>query len=203
MTPHLFIGLGLLVFTAVVAILVLIAELVWRRPRHPHRAAKGAQDAVTGLLVREKVLKRANTALRRGLSRKIPATLLIAGLDHFKQVHQTHGQAVADAILQESATRLARAIRQDDVLGRFGDGEFILLLPRADRRESIAVAERLRALIASSPMRHGELAIAQTVSIGLASAPEHGTSLETLIGKAEAALRLAKHAGQDRVLGAD
>ncbi len=160
-------------------------------------------DSLTGLLGRSAFLHQARQALVMDQGGGQPSCFLMIDLDWFKQVNDTHGHLVGDVVLQRVAVRLAAELRQRDLLGRFGGEEFVCFLPTTTREQGQAIAEHLRELIASEPIRRSDVAVHQTLSIGLACAPEDGTTLETLIERADTALYAAKRAGRDRVVVTD
>lgn len=128
---------------------------------------------------------------------------LMVDLDRFKPVNDTHGHGVGDEVLVEVARRYRHALREVDLIGRYGGEEFAVLLPETDRAEAERVAERLRTRVAERPIATdaGELTI--TVSIGVAAwQPEEMTDLDALLERADRALYAAKRAGRNLVLPA-
>jgi diguanylate cyclase (GGDEF)-like protein len=100
---------------------------------------------------------------------------VLVDLDGFKQVNDTGGHAAGDAVLRETAERLAAAARPGDLIGRLGGDEFAVLLHRVDEREAAAAADRLEAAL---------IGITRA-SVGVAVLPQHGTALDALIGWAD------------------
>lgn len=142
-----------------------------------------------------------------------PAVLLMLDLDRFKDINDTHGHLAGDAVLRAVASVVRGAVRQMDVVGRYGGhggDEFLVLLPATDRERGEKVANRvlaqLRAAAVSAPSaRDGIVTLTGlTASIGLA-ARDHNTDhdLEALFHGADAALLHAKHTGRDRVAAVD
>jgi diguanylate cyclase (GGDEF)-like protein len=142
-----------------------------------------------------------------------PAVLLMLDLDRFKDVNDTHGHLAGDAVLRAVASVVRGAVRQMDVVGRYGGhggDEFLVLLPATDRERGEKVANRvlaqIRAAAVSAPSaRDGIVTLSGlTASIGLA-AREHNSDhdLAALFQGADAALLHAKHTGRDRVAVTD
>jgi diguanylate cyclase (GGDEF)-like protein len=144
-------------------------------------------------------------AATRELTRRTTKGLAVAviDLDHFKQVNDTWGHPAGDAVLKAVAAVLRATTRHNDVIGRFGGEEFVLLLPDTDAPSALAVAERIRHGI--SPMTvpttdkrgHQVTIHGQTTSIGIATTQT--PDLPTLIQSADAALYEAKTSGRDRI----
>ena len=118
--------------------------------------------------------------------------VLFLDLDRFKLVNDTHGHAAGDAVLAVVAERLMRDARDEDTVCRNGGDEFLVLLMNPSGREAVAgVAAQVRAAI-ETPIGVDTLQFAITPSIGIALYPEHGTSGEMLITRADAAMYRAK-----------
>jgi two-component system cell cycle response regulator len=129
-----------------------------------------------------------------------PVTLLILDLDHFKKVNDTLGHLAGDEALREVAQRLRRTARSTDILARYGGEEFAVILPETGLELGRIAAERFRAAIEGAEV-HGANGKSRplTVSVGMASAPEHATGLEALFHAADTALYRAKRAGRNQV----
>lgn len=167
---------------------------------HAHAAREARTDNLTGLpnqrLMREYLATAVAAHRRAGL----PLSLLFVDLDHFKAVNDRHGHAAGDIALVEIGRRLRQALREGDVVARFGGEEFVLLLPHTDRRDGEAVAERLRQAISAEPVAVlGAGSVALTVSIGLATGRGLSMTADGLLRAADAAMYAAKQAGRDGV----
>lgn len=129
-----------------------------------------------------------------------PATVLMIDSDNLKEVNDAHGHEAGDRLLCQVA-RVAKAeLRASDVLARFGGDEFIVLLPETPSRGAVLVAERIREMMAATPLDAGRAEVTCTVSIGVASYPEDGPSLDAVAGRADRAMYEAKEAGRNRVV---
>jgi diguanylate cyclase (GGDEF)-like protein len=142
---------------------------------------------------------------RRGLERAMAvlegdrAAMLIADLDHFKLVNDRFGHVAGDAALRHLAGLLRRALRSQDVAVRIGGEEFALWLPDADLAVAAEVAERVRTMIADTPLRWNGQEIRLTCSLGVAAMPDSTSAVANLYGAADAALYRAKERGRNRV----
>ncbi|WP_295381838.1 diguanylate cyclase [uncultured Pseudacidovorax sp.] len=161
-------------------------------------AELSATDALTGARSRAEFLHQAEQAA--GLARETgaPLALLYLDIDHFKRLNDSHGHAAGDAVLRGMAAALRQALPQHDVLGRLGGEEFCVLLPGQEQAQAVAVAERLRLLLAQVPRPDERL----TVSVGIAVLRADESVMHTL-HRADLAMLKAKQSGRDRVCTAD
>jgi len=128
----------------------------------------------------------------------LPTALVVLDLDQFKRVNDSYGHPAGDAVLRHVVDLCKRQLRDSDLVGRLVGVEFAILLPRTNLDEATLVAERIRAAIASSPVKSERAMIAMTASFGVTVIrPEDSTV--TLFQRADDALRAAKDAGRNRV----
>lgn len=181
----------------------VFAWLTWRAQLASFRLelaleAQAHRDALTGVLTRRAFTDLATGALGRRVGSAEPMAVLLLDVDHFKRINDTHGHLVGDAALRVLGAVLRRELREGDLVGRFGGEEFVVLLRGLEPLEAQAVAERLRAAIAAAPIEYQGARHAMTASLGLAVVTRR-EGLEAALGRADAALYAAKHAGRDRV----
>src|SRR3954451_22113089 len=146
------------------------------------------RDGLTGLLNHRACHERLRAALAHGG----PVAVVLIDLDHFKVINDTQGHAEGDRVLAASAERLRSVVRANDVVGRLGGEEFVLILPGADAEAAEDCAERARAAIGELIVRGRPLA----ASAGVAAAPADGTEAAVLLENADAALYWAKRPGR-------
>jgi diguanylate cyclase (GGDEF)-like protein len=163
-------------------------------------------DSKTGLLNAAAWHLQAGRELRRAERCGERAAVLVLDLDHFKRVNDEHGHLVGDSVLAAVATAVRAEVRDDDLVGRFGGEEFVVLLRGVDddRSRAEAVAERIRRRVArldvEVPAPHGAVVVKDfTVSIGGAVFPPDGLDLARLLETADAAMYQAKSGGRNRV----
>ena len=159
-------------------------------------------DALTGLANRRQFLAVLAQELDRVLRTGAPMALLLADVDHFKQVNDSFGHLAGDNVLQALAQRVRDTIRPMDSAARYGGEEFAVILPNCLPVHAARVAERIRKSIAETPiaLQDGRL-LSVTLSIGGACvAPWQAIGIETLFSSADAQLYRAKHAGRNRAL---
>jgi diguanylate cyclase (GGDEF)-like protein len=195
-----------LIVLAVPPLLVLQQAVLVR-----HLEKVASTDAKTGLLNSAAWHLRAERAVVRRGRHPAAAALLVLDLDHFKNVNDTYGHLAGDVVLLAVADALRAEVRDDDLVGRFGGEEFVVLLAgRADQpdTETLAaaqrVADRIRRRVASLAVGietpDGPLTIAGlSISVGAAMRPDECGDLRTLVQAADTALYAAKRAGRNRV----
>ena len=162
-----------------------------------------ATDGLTGLFNRRYLEGALERELARADRSSSSLALLLLDIDHFKSFNDTYGHAMGDLVLKNVATTLQRCLRQADVLARFGGEEFVVLLPQVGERGAMESAERIRAALESSGIHPGGPRKRVTVSIGLATFPDHADSSESLLRAADEALYRAKDASRNRVSSAE
>jgi len=112
--------------------------------------------------------KTLNRELTRSSRSAAPLAAMMADLDYFKRINDTHGHAAGDAVLCEVARRMTATTRVYDIVGRYGGEEFLILLPGCNSLQAAKMAERLRLAVASTPMETPECKIGVTLSLGVA-----------------------------------
>lgn len=134
-------------------------------------------------------------ALRHG--RKL--SLVMVDIDHFKALNDKFGHPAGDAVLRQVAKRLNDGVRTLDTVARYGGEEFGLILPDTDEPGAALVAERLCAAMAATPFQGQDFGpITVTISLGVASLPEHASTSHDLVRKADNALYIAKRQGRNQ-----
>lgn len=156
-------------------------------------------DDLTGLYNRRSFFEQAEREFRRAQRSRQPLSALILDVDYFKQVNDQYGHLVGDAVLRTVGQRLKKALREADILGRYGGEEFSILLPEADIESAVEVAERLHASVAGEPIETEAGPLSIQMSIGVATLDEHTSSLQTLIKHADQAMYRAKGGGRNRI----
>ena len=161
---------------------------------------QATHDGLTGLLNRTAIMEALQTEADRASRAGEPISVMMADLDFFKKINDTHGHLVGDAVLLEAARRMRSAVRSYDSLGRYGGEEFLFVLPGCSEGDALSQAERIRQTIAATRFSNATAPLAVTCSIGVASreclAGEH---TDELVRGADLALYQAKRLGRNRV----
>ncbi|MEW8454658.1 MAG: diguanylate cyclase [Candidatus Thiodiazotropha sp.] len=145
-------------------------------------------DALTGLLNRRALIER-SSSLFQAQEHGNGVVVLFADLDGFKTVNDTHGHHVGDRVLAAVAACIAKTVRSDDLVARYGGDEFLLLLPYATKEGGELVARRVRQAIDDYARENG---IDFSISIGLGKYPDHGLDLESVITSVDKAMYRSK-----------
>jgi diguanylate cyclase (GGDEF)-like protein len=119
--------------------------------------------------------------------------------DNLKQMNDQFGHEAGNRMLQHLVKLVLQQLRSTDVAARYGGDEFVVMLPDTPARGAFEVAERIRNAVASAPFPTGTATVACSVSIGAASFPQDGRSMDALLARADRALYQAKEAGRNRV----
>ncbi|MDI9246061.1 GGDEF domain-containing protein [Marinobacter sp. CHS3-4] len=157
-------------------------------------------DSLTGILNRRSFLEDARLRLKLAKRNQKPCCLFMFDLDHFKQINDTRGHGVGDAVLCKFTETVTKSIRETDVFGRLGGEEFALLVEEPENAAR-ALAERLRADTAHINMLANNHEVHVTTSIGLAFSDADST-VEKLLQQADEAMYRAKLEGRNRVVAA-
>ena len=174
----------------------VIRDITDRRERDARLLRMANQDTLTGLSNRH----RFENLLQEALSENRAATVALLDLDGFKDVNDSLGHAVGDALLQAVAVRLPSVLAADVTVARFGGDEFAILLP-GHRHADEALGAIEAALSAfEAPFDVGGNVFQLAATIGIALAPQHGTDAEELLASADFALYRAKQAGGGTML---
>lgn len=156
-------------------------------------------DGLTRLLNHRTVLERLVEELARGERYGEPVAVVLCDVDRFKQVNDTYGHLVGDAVLREVAQRLKRGMRTVDIVGRYGGEEFLAVLPNCELEAARIAASRLCDVLAESPVLLGDGSdVSVTASFGVACShePQVGRRIELLLAAADGRLYEAKAAGR-------
>jgi len=170
---------------------------VWREDeRNLYEAAQF--DSLTGAYTRGFAVAVMQRALLRASEDDRPLAVLMVDLDHFKRINDAHGHARGDIVLKQTTRAIQSTLRADDIVGRFGGEEFVVLLPGADLRQAMGAAERCRVAVEGMKIP-GAPYLAVTASVGVAAFPDHGDELDGLLKASDTAMYEAKSNGRNRI----
>jgi diguanylate cyclase (GGDEF)-like protein len=159
---------------------------------------KATHDALTSLWNRGRILE----ALDEALVQLNGIAVLMCDIDHFKGINDQYGHLVGDAVLRELAVRLRNGVRPNDLIGRFGGEEFLIVLNGCDPSRLHDRAEQLRRAASDGSVLTDAGEVSFTISIGAVSVHREDclAAAETILNLADAALYEAKREGRDRVV---
>ncbi len=185
----------------VIALLIyfLLANLKYRK----QLLRLASLDSLTGLPNRRRTAELATAALAAADLGAQPLSLAIIDLDHFKVINDRCGHATGDHVLQEFARAGREALRGEDILGRWGGEEFLLVMPGLNLAQAQAGLERLRTRVLAIRLPSSSAGQRVTLSAGVAAYGPQVPALDELIARADSALYAAKDAGRDQVRVAD
>jgi diguanylate cyclase (GGDEF)-like protein len=159
-------------------------------------------DDTTGLFNVRHLYDVLGRELERSNRDKLPMSLAFLDLDRFKQVNDKHGHLIGSELLARTGQRLQELSREQDLCFRYGGDEFVLLMPETDAGAALAQAGAVhRALMQTRFKMKNGLDLSVSASIGLASAPDDGTTLHAIIGAADTRMYAVKSNGRGQVKG--
>jgi len=163
-------------------------------------AAAARQDPLTGLLNRRGFIEVAKAEVQRFLRTGRAFSLVLADLDHFKNVNDRYGHVCGDYVLQEVARLFRERVRDMDNVARWGGEEFMLIIPETGYEGAVLLAESLRRSVAMHEFQFGEQQLHVTMTLGISTFGRSDT-LDSCIARADQALYRGKQQGRNRVGG--
>ncbi|MEW9797033.1 sensor domain-containing diguanylate cyclase [Alteromonas sp. CYL-A6] len=190
------------IFVVVFLLLViclLLASLYINGKHQRQRLEKLAnEDELTGLMSRRKMLEQLDHHLLLAQRHKLPLTVAVIDLDHFKRINDQFGHLTGDAVLREFGALARQSFRTTDLLGRIGGEEFMFCFMHTDTDEAQAMLTRFATRVKDIPFALNVPGLKVSVSAGVAAGKAY--SVSTIIAHADDALYQAKHAGRDRIV---
>jgi diguanylate cyclase (GGDEF)-like protein len=167
---------------------------------HQRLVASALRDPLTRLFNKRYFLDRLDCELRFARRHVQSLSLLMIDVDHFKELNDQHGHLAGDAVLAHLGSVLQKAVRNEDVVARFGGEELAVVLRSAGLEQAAALGERLRKLVEATVTRYRGQELRATISVGVAGYPSTlAETVEQLVEAADQALYRAKHDGRNRV----
>ena len=166
---------------------------------HDEIYRKATIDADTQVFNKQYLLEALESAF--AYSRKLtqPLSVVYFDLDHFKKVNDTHGHSCGDFILRESVQLAKSCLRQEDVLGRCGGEEFVIVLPGCDVQLAASFAERIRKTLETHAFVYEGKTLTQTVSMGVSEIAPEFKGYKDLLDDADRKVYQSKKTGRNRV----
>ena len=161
---------------------------------------KSEKDPLTGIYNKGALSMKGAESFKRAKLLKVPLSIAVFDIDHFKKVNDTYGHAAGDYVLKELASVIGtKLIRTDDYFARYGGEEFVVLLFGSNLPQATEIGERLRLTIEAQPFAFQGVRLPITISVGVATKEGEMVSWEELFAKADAALYMSKNSGRNRV----
>jgi diguanylate cyclase (GGDEF)-like protein len=160
---------------------------------------EATRDALTGLWNRRMILEQLDRECQAAAREGHPLAVIVADVDHFKDVNDRYGHVAGDAVLRAASQRMRSVLRSDDFIGRYGGEEFLIILPDCEPDLALSLAERARRETSAGALEIAGDRLQITVSLGLACSSPGGSNPQALIHAADQALYRAKAAGRDRL----
>jgi diguanylate cyclase (GGDEF)-like protein len=158
------------------------------------------QDELTGLFNYRYLHTRLNEEFKRAERYRDPLACVMVDIDHFKRVNDQYGHDAGDAVLRETAARIRKAVREIDVVTRYGGEEFLLVLPSTNFSGALSVADRVWRAVGGEPFSVANTSERVSISLGVAVFPSRDIKTkDQLIKAADKALYQAKGDGRDRI----
>jgi two-component system cell cycle response regulator len=159
-------------------------------------------DELTGCATRRSLMHFLREEMELAQARQEPLSILVMDVDRFKEINDTHGHLAGDVVLRTLGAWLNAegALRNNDLAGRYGGDEFVVVLPQTPAAGALRFAERARSYFCAVPFSFSGATVQATLSVGVATWPEvDAQGADELISSADAALYMAKQGGRDRV----
>lgn len=153
-------------------------------------------DRLTGTMTRKYLEEELDLQIKDSIENSSYFSIIMFDLDHFKNVNDKFGHQTGDEVLKKVCSIMLSHLRKTDLIGRFGGEEFIAVLPQANDKDALIVAEKLRSAVETSNILGDTHPV--TISLGVASCPLHSQSRNELIEKADQALYVAKETGRNK-----
>lgn len=185
-------GAVLVISTGLLILLVIVRDLM------ADITARSETDTLSDLFNRRGFDEHADVALSHATRSGIPAVMVVADLDHFKQINDTYGHAAGDQVIAAFARVMKNSADDRTILGRLGGEEFAALIPGANLATGQLYAETARSAFATLRLDQLEITRGPSASFGVALFKQ-GDSLSDLLRRADSALYQSKTAGRDRV----
>lgn len=193
-------------------LLVVLGGVMVRRVQVANKALKANEALLRAQSERDPLTELANrrhflAVMEQQAANQFDGALLMVDIDHFKHVNDRHGHAAGDIVICEVARRISHAVRQQDLVVRWGGEEFLVFAPAVAQSQLHGLAERILFSVGSEPIKTEDGPLSITVSIGFAHFPLPPMRLalhwEQAVNWADMALYTAKSQGRNRAMGID
>ncbi|WPB82473.1 diguanylate cyclase [Archangium violaceum] len=179
-------------------IAIQAAQAVLRAQLYEAMERMATTDGMTGLYNNRTFQAKADEMLAHSRRYGRKCSLMLTDVDHFKSVNDTYGHLTGDQVLKGVARILREQARDTDIVARYGGEEFAILMPETDAKGAKIIAERIREAIKAEVFQTEMGPLKVTLSLGIATAPDHGTDKLVLVEQADQCLYYAKRHGRNQ-----
>jgi diguanylate cyclase (GGDEF)-like protein len=158
------------------------------------------KDGLTGMYTHRAFQTRVEEEILRSARTKVPFSLIMTDIDHFKSYNDTYGHQAGDSVLKEVAKNLAANVRDIDFVARYGGEEFAVILTGVGKTQAAGVADHIRKTLELKRFSFNGAETKVTASFGVAEFPAEAAIASQLVRAADERLYKAKHAGRNRVV---
>ncbi|MBK5275774.1 MAG: EAL domain-containing protein [Desulfuromonadales bacterium] len=175
----------------------ILNDITERKQYEEQLEFQSNHDGLTGLPNRNLLADRLAQTLSYADRYRQLAAVMFVDLDHFKSINDSLGQEIGDQLLKSTAERLEQCVRAIDTVARYGDDEFVIILPTlTEDADAVDAARRIQEAI-GQPFKSGEDEFVITCSTGISVYPKDGADVQTLLKNADAAMYRAKELGRN------
>ncbi|HEX8538090.1 MAG TPA: sensor domain-containing diguanylate cyclase [Cystobacter sp.] len=179
-------------------IAIQAAQAVLRAQLYEQMERMATTDGMTGLYNNRTFQAKADEMLAHSRRYGRKCSLVLTDVDHFKSVNDTYGHLTGDQVLKGVARILRQQARDTDIVARYGGEEFAILMPETDAKGAKVIAERIREAIKAEVFQTEMGPLKVTLSLGIATAPDHGVDKLVLVEQADQCLYYAKRHGRNQ-----
>ncbi|MGQ0504336.1 MAG: sensor domain-containing diguanylate cyclase, partial [Myxococcaceae bacterium] len=179
-------------------IAIQAAQAVLRAQLFEQMERMATTDGLTGLLNHRTFQTRADEALAHAKRYSRKCSLILTDIDHFKSVNDTYGHPMGDQVLRGVAKILKDKARDTDIVARYGGEEFAIVMPETDAKGAHVIAERIREAVMTEVFQTESGPLKVTLSLGIATAPDHSTEKQAMIDLSDQCLYYAKRHGRNQ-----
>ncbi len=184
-------------YAGAVCLLIALANIDDRKRLQEDMRRRALHDPLTGMPNRAMFLESLERAIHKARRRSTRFSVLFIDLDRFKEVNDTMGHQAGDVLLKTIADRLSGAVRQSDLVARLGGDEFVMLMEEHGGPEEVMIVAQKVLMLLQRPVPIDWREAEVSGSIGIASYPEDGEDIETLVQNADTAMYQAKERGRN------
>jgi two-component system cell cycle response regulator len=175
-----------------------VAQSILRAQLFDQMERMATTDGLTGLYNHRYFQERLEALLAQARRYGRKLSLVVVDVDHFKQVNDKHGHPAGDQVLRSVAQMISKQARDTDMVARYGGEEFAVILPETDTKGAKVIAERIRIAVQGNTFEFEGGTLKATISLGIATCPDHAKDKAGLVERADQCLYFAKRNGRNR-----